>query len=94
MVAGMSAASFLSFIDFLLLVVADHCRNDLGAAAGGSLDDHQFSASSSYDEASVGPEEARYVLNALLNRVLSRLNICMRNQMLGHVRSCSYFDLA
>ena len=68
MVAGMSAVSFLSFIDFLLLVVADHCRNDLGAAAGGSLDDHQFSASSSYDEASVGPEEARYVLNALLNR--------------------------
>ena len=39
----------------------DHCRDDLGAAAGGSLEDHQFSASSSYDEASVGPEEARYV---------------------------------
>ena len=29
----------------------DHCRDDLGAAAGGSLEDHQFSASSSYDEA-------------------------------------------
>ena len=77
---GMSAASFLSFIDFLLMVVADHCRDDLGAAAGGSLDDHQFSASSSYDEASVGPEEARYVLNVLLTRVCIRLNFRMRIQ--------------
>ena len=59
-----------SFIDFFFVFqvskllpsfVADHCRDNLGAAAGGALEDQRFSASSSYDEASVGPEEARYV---------------------------------
>ena len=39
----------------------------MGAAAGGALEDQRFSASSSYDEASVGPEEARYVFFMFLD---------------------------
>ena len=41
----------------------------MGAAAGGALEDQRFSASSSYDEASVGPEEARYVFGMLLDHL-------------------------
>ena len=47
-------------ITSLILLFADHCHQGLGAAAGGILEDSAFSASSSYDEASVGPKYARY----------------------------------
>ena len=50
----------------------------MGAAAGGSLEDHRFSASSSYDEASVGPEEARYVF--LLGLHMNAPNVFSRGR--------------
>ena len=45
--------------DFSFLIHVDNCNEELGAAAGGLLDDTAFTASSSYDEASVGPKNAR-----------------------------------
>ena len=42
-----------------ILFFLDYCHQGLGAAAGGQLEDTAFSASSSYDEASVGPKYAR-----------------------------------
>jgi len=47
-------------ITSLILYFPDHCYQGLGAAADGHLEDSAFSASSSYDEASVGPKYARY----------------------------------
>ena len=46
----------------IFLFLSDFCNRALGAAAGGALEDAAFTASSSYDEASVGPKNARWSL--------------------------------
>ncbi len=54
-----SSFLFLQALDVTVFSFAEDCHKELGGAAGGALPDAAFSASSSYDEASVGPQNAR-----------------------------------
>jgi len=50
---------FPPILPMIFFLLSDFCHQQLGAAVGGGLEDSAFSASSSYDEASVGPRNAR-----------------------------------